>query len=280
MVRPPALFFLCGFLALLSTHCDTGDNDDDDDDDDDVGTRRAFITEYCQLVRPCCEASGYSGGSCENQLGISLPLNLDPASGRACLDAIRAASGGVHFCSKGLLLRDVTACERIERRGNVPVGGECRDTIAGVDCAPSAEGPVACVAGGGGVLCQLQSLGAEGDACVADSHDDGTLPGGAVTSEPATEPGKYCDRSKGLWCDNFDHRCVKRLSAETDFCTLSESCAEGTYCKFGGARCVPLSTDGAACESETECLSGHCNQETKQCDGKGREPFLRQLCGA
>jgi hypothetical protein len=266
-------------LAILSTNCIFGS--DDDDDGQVAAERQSFAAEYCQLAQPCCAGLGYSGTACEGQIAARVPLDFDPASGRACLDAIRAGSGREDFCGWGMYLGLVDACAVLGRRGDVPVGGKCHNAVTGVECAPSAEGKVACIFGDGGSICQVQALAlTEGDACDADSNDDGTLPAGeSLSGGPARERGAYCDRSRGLYCDYETTRtCLKQTPAGAA-CPLSVACAVGTYCSFDPKVCTPLGADGAACVGDVTCASTYCDKQTKRCSNKGSPEYLGPLCG-
>jgi hypothetical protein len=261
-------------LAIFSAHCNFGD-------DEVAGERQAFVAEYCQLAQPCCAGLGYSGAACEGQTAARVPRDFDPVSGRACLDAVRAASGGENFCARSLFLSNFDACAVLGRRGNVPVGGECNDAVTGVECAPSPAGKVACVFGDGGSVCQVQALAlVEGDACDADSNDDGTLPAGAsLSGGPARDRGAYCDRSRGLYCDyKVTHTCLKQKPAGAA-CDLLNSCVVDAYCTFDTEVCVPLIANGTACVGDITCASRHCDNQTKLCSAQGAANNLEPLCG-
>lgn len=260
-------------LGLLSAHCKG-------DDDETVDARRDFITDYCRLLQPCCQGAGYSGRACEGEVSSGVPRDFDPASGRACLDAVRAASAGADFCLESIL-RVNDACTLLARRGDVPLGGECHDAATGIECAPSPEGQVTCAFGDGRAVCQLQTLVAdEGAECIEDSNEDGTLPRAVASSAPATDRGSYCDRTKGLFCNYTTHRCEPRVPVG-GACPVYTSCVAGAYCNSdtdNTDNCAPRKANGAACLSDLECASGACDLATRRCADK-KWPYLAELCG-
>jgi hypothetical protein len=253
---------------LLLTHCKTESEGTGAKSD-----RDAFIAQYCELAAPCC--SGSSNG-CTNAIGKAVPANFDPASGKACLDAIRLNSTDEHFCSKGLFLSDVEACRRLSTRGTLAVGEACNDAVTGAECAPSPDGPVACVFGQGKQICQLQALGSDGASCVADSDDDGSLPPGVSLDVAVSEKGTYCNRADGLHC--VDGKCGK-LAAVGASCTDFEGCAVGAYCSYAEKLCKALVADGAPCTGDDSCASNHCDSRSGQCSSASAPVFLDLLCG-
>jgi hypothetical protein len=240
-----------------------------------------FVRQYCQIAAPCCTAAGVSGGGCETAVSTIVPAQLDAENGKACLDGLKAASGAEHFCTSGLILpadaaRLVPACGSLGVRGAVPVGGACNDAVTGAECARSPQGHVACVFGAGKQVCQVQSLGGEGDTCVEDSQDNGTLAYGVSLDVEAKETGTYCDRSKGLHCDGG--KCTKQ-AAVGGACADDASCTPDAYCSFDTKKCTARAADDTSCRIDAECASRSCDNATKKCSSTGSPSVLKTTCG-
>ncbi len=254
-----------------------------------------FATQYCSLVKPCCDGAGLSPATgCVNAIASFVPATFDGNAAQGCLDAIRASSSTPAFCNKGAALADHNACKFLSTaRGSVAVGGSCNNATTNTECATSSEGQVGCVFGKGGSTCTIQLRGDEGAApCVNDSGADGSIPpgSGSLDGEVAPTKGYYCDRSKGLHCLVSNHTCVK-ASPVGQACQYNDyECATGAYCDTTakqckatvaiGApcpdyrscgvdaycdstaqppRCTKLGADGDACKGGVQCASGFCN---------------------
>jgi hypothetical protein len=244
-------------------------------------TRQDFVRQYCQLAASCCAASAVSGGDCETNVGLAVPSKLDPGRGQECLDGIKARSGDEHFCSNGVDLiaasMRVPACSALGGSGTVPVGGEYKDAVTGVECAPSPQGHVACVFGKGKQLCQIQRLGADGEISVGDSNDNGTLSFGASIDSETEETGTYCDRSKGLHC--IAGKCTRQVAVGAA-CVNDVGCTADAYCAFDTRVCTTLAADGMTCGGGHECASRSCDAETKKWTSIAHRSVLEHVCGS
>jgi len=250
---------------------------------DDGGA--AFIARYCDLYVPCCAERGLptDGRVCRASFGSTGRPAYDATAGTACLTGLEqmVAASRDRFCGGEDDLPP--ACYEAFTDEAAPGSTCARET----DCPPPSAGQVRCAAVSvvNGVdlrKCQVMLPGQEGSTpCV------GTVAAGVITysssGDGATEV-YLCDRAAGLRCAG--DACV-RLPIEGEPCSVSDECAEGTFCDFTlgtcGARkpidaacgdqplecvagaycnevlvCAAQLADGAACAANVQCVSGNC----------------------
>jgi len=241
-----------------------------------------FATEYCALIDPCCTAAGL-GSQCAGQLGGAVfDYDFDPAAAATCLDALHARQAGADFCAglatvsqswnnDSAVLPECVGVFKKRGGGTVAPGGTCTDDT---DCAPGPTGRSACVfdvfragaAGGFAEIC-VEISPTPGDACLGTAASGSGFSG--VTTPPAD--GVFCDRDRGLICDDATLICVA-APVLGDHCTSSIECeSASTYCDFDTSSCATKRVAGQSCANYFgQCVDGtYCNRTTSQCTAQG-----------
>jgi hypothetical protein len=263
-LRPIAL---CAFLGGIVAACSSGG-------DGGAATQDAFITSFCDLVKPCCAQAKLrtDGAVCRSFASAVAGSGYDAAAGEACLNDMRAAQGSATFCSD---FGNSPSCERVfpnsggNTGGTKPPGATCSSDD---ECAPSSEGRVDCASsfGSGGAevrKCQVLVAGKEGDTPCGATRDGNTT---FYSSWDGDIPARafICDVANGLRCD--DKQVCSKIPAVGQPCSGfgSFSCVEGAYCSSG--TCVARKNPGEACDfSSSECVeTAYCDSTSKKCVAK------------
>lgn len=227
-----------------------------------------FATQYCSLVKPCCDGAGLGpAAGCVHAIASFVPKTFDGNAAQACLDAIRASSSAPLYCNEGASLTDHNACKSLSTaRGSVAVGGSCKDATTNTECATSSEGQVGCVFGKGTSICTVQLRGDEGATpCVYDTGVDGSIPPGASLDTAVPSKAYYCDRSKGLHCQLSNSTCVK-ASAVGQPCQYNDyECVNGAYCDTTAKQCKATVALGSSCTDYRSCgADAYCDKACKK----------------
>ena len=276
-------------------------------DDDESSSGSAFISEYCQLLMPCCTQAGYSSdpGQCKALLtaAVSSGLEYNESKGEECLAAMRAASSDPDFCTKG----PGDACDDAFSNGNsgtVQPGGPCESDS---DCADSDQGKGECYHyyedSASFEVCVIVADGqADSEPCIGTRNESYTM---YNSSGPPPTLGYICDEADGVYCDSSSQKCVA-FRAVGEACSYSDRCANDAYCTSEsvcalrlavGSTCTSTYGDecvktaycdedtmtckqklegGAACTSSDECLSGWCTNN--KCDEESDNLGYGMLC--
>lgn len=157
----------------------------------------AYVHAACDGLEACCKPLGISASSClaarRDDYANALMWDVDPSHrydavlAAACVEEVRARTAATAAtCAVPPAAAGVSGfgspCGHFIV-GTVAPGGPCTSVI---DCAPSADGPTACLPVGSASQCRVMVTGKPGDACAAVL--------GAMTSV-------YCSRVDGLYCD-------------------------------------------------------------------------------
>jgi hypothetical protein len=282
--------------------CD-GETDDDDDEGgpssapvgaDDFAAR--FAARYCGSIGACCERfdEAFDLGDCttltESYLRAALATQLetlkvafDEGLAGRCIDEYGAALAA---CTDPEKVNAVDSCDRLIH-GTVPLGEACTE---GIECVRSAAERVTCSSG----VCTLEedyySLydvphAALGEPCVG-TCDYTEFEGGSCSGSATSSADEACWVQDGLVCSGGvcatapvlgeactdycgdDSHCsgaVCVAAIATGPCPRGDECAVTSFCNYDAspAHCEPKKPDGAACDSEEECLGGGC--EGDQC---------------
>jgi hypothetical protein len=261
-------------------------------------SRRAFLSRYCELVRPCCARAHLptDGAQCQFLMGDLVPAGtFDESQAEACLAEIQAVQDRTDFCEPAGAPAE-HACDRVLSGGHPAIGqkhpGEpCARTE---DCAPSGDGAVICQEDYGGRartrFCQVQARGKEGDGpCLFTVPElPSTFPFPdlrtfvSVSFERAADVAPpprafHCDLADGLRCSSQGepHRCVA-VTPIGATCSQPLVCAATAYCN--GRGCAARPALGEACtpspwsDVDPPCLSGaQCDPASGTCSAKRRQ---------
>ncbi len=240
---------------------------------------KAFITDFCAAVVPCCMTNGVTHDAtvCKQSMA-KVSMSRDPEVRAACLDQIRELST-MRSCMPDF--GDLRGpCARLF---DEPSGTRAPGEL----CATAAE----CMGSPGTITqcfqtCITYSLGVAGDyPCLGNVYSVGLIndiPWKAGSNTPESH-GFLCEQRAGLYCDWNDNFCKplqpgggacgggNNLACESHYCGgptggvceplpgLGEpctlDCAGDTYCNEGV--CVPKLAAGAACVGANDC-SGDC----------------------
>jgi hypothetical protein len=78
---------------------------------------------------------------------------------------------------------------------------------------------------------------------------------------PALPDGSHCmnaSECQSGYCNFSSQTCAPHCNNDSD-------CTAGQYCDFQSEQCRSQGMDGAGCEEDNQCVSGHCNQESQKC---------------
>jgi hypothetical protein len=242
----------------------------------------AFVSDYCALVEPCCDAQGLSVQCALLTREAAQQGPYDETAAAACLAALRQRQAGADYCGglavisgglSGPSWAVIPECAAVfQSGGTTPPGGSCSDASS---CAPGPRGGAECVFG--------TFVGKEDPfamVCVQISDQVGESPClGTVTpgfgysgvSDPPPV-GVLCDQSRGARCDSATFTCVA-TQAVGDPCDEFDDCNTTTsYCRFDTGRCEARLPLGAACAGSLfgECAgNAYCHPTTKTCTAPG-----------
>ncbi len=227
-----------------------------------------FISQFCDVYRPCCAAAGRpaDGESCRYTISQNsnsyLTPTYDPAAGEACLNALKAAASQPDFCAD-TSSRPIECDRAMGVTGTTAPGSVCRSVR---DCAPSAEGHVVCIPsariGTTTSTCEVEIRGQAGDGpCLFTVlPGNGRVLGGLLTPNPPPR-AILCYVSDGLFCDATG-KCAP-LEPVGEACN-GPSCVAGAWCR--ALICTPLTPAEGACDpSIGGCGDGYCDSTTSTC---------------
>ena len=250
---------------------------------------------YCSSINDCCIKAGYDASTCESSLKAEFTAMLatmaadpkivyDPAAAARLVDAVKTVNTA---CTDPTLSSSMNISWNDVFHGTVGPGGACgssQDCIkpdggyvtcnAGV-CAPEAgptslfDGPHAslgqscsdtCINSGNGSSCSGTAAAATGAGnCWTN---DGLYCSGTTCTEVAKigqtcSGGNYCEAAGH--CENSSDTCV--AATATGACMASDACVSTSYCDYTAQVCTPKKANGAACNQDTECTGGQCEQD-------------------
>jgi hypothetical protein len=187
-------------------------------------------------------------------------VRLDQAKFDACLAELKAS---VDTCPTRLDIADLPSCSDPSR--TVPSFFVATQT-EGEWCTDSAS----CVEGLGcdDVLKTCQPRKAAGESCATVECQAGLYCDSSNVCAQQAGAGGTCNPTEGHACAT-GLRCVGTPStcvaphAVGDDCTDGAGCVSGAYC---ATTCTALKAGGAACASDGECTSDHCNLVSGACE--------------
>ena len=224
----------------------------------------------CDNIEPCCAQVGFphDPAACVATRRKKEEDDIAQMRGNgATFDAAAATRCIAQIRETATACADLTQMPKTADCGALYVGtrilGDACDNY--VQCAPSAEGAVACEhirsdvgsdasSAGPGVasepvegMCMLhKSTSSKGDPC-------GTRTGGGSPPKVLTE---CMDRGATLYCNFGTKACQPRMLSGQS-CASDPECALGTHCD--GGKCVPLGAAGDLCTSA--CAAGfYCSR--------------------
>jgi hypothetical protein len=217
-----------------------------------------FITQYCELLNPCCQRAGLptDGKQCRTlYTAVAGSAEYDAAAGEQCLAAIRRTSSTADFCTTSQSPPECSKVYKDKGGGTKQPGEQCSQDA---DCASSAEGEVECnthfVGSSTEKKCQLRIKGKEGDKSCLGTVTGTTTSLGFGSSEFVAK-GYLCHTSEGLYCDSKTRACTKIVPIG-GACAESQQCVTEAYCDFAGKKCVELGKEGADCTGSSTCAKG------------------------
>jgi hypothetical protein len=104
-----------------------------------------------------------------------------------------------------------------------------------------------------------------GTNCSSDSDCQGYCNNTATPSVCATRLSngstcQYGTQCQSGWCDVFGTRtCI------SGGCFNDADCSAGHYCDHSSERCVAVGANGAGCQMDSQCQSGHCSLSSQVC---------------
>jgi hypothetical protein len=256
-------------LALASVACKSGSGGGGAATTTNGG---AFVTEFCALLEPCCEAAGLSttGQSCQAFASASTQAAYDPSAGAACLAAMQQESTGGTVCAT--LGGDIPQCSQLFApvQGSAQPGEPCEQSS---DCASASDGGAACYAelvdGGSSTSVCIETVsGQAGDGpCIGTQGGAGTTYD--WTSDAALPTRVYvCSAANGTTCDASSGTCVA-VATVGQPCAQDSDCVTSAYCEpaDGGGQCAPRLANGASCAGAfSGCLStSTCDPSSMTC---------------
>jgi hypothetical protein len=253
-----------------------------------------FAQSYCSSIKACCAQSGYATSTCESALQAQLNAALTTLSSDP--NVLYDAAAGARFIDEYASLNSACTNPSIAGtfdvnwsnvfKGTVALGGTCGSSQ---DCIKASGGYVSCNAG----VCTLDSSdpfdaphATLGQACAgtcSSSGNSGSCGGGVAGASPATTTA-HCWTNDGLYCNNGtcvavptigqtcgasnycemaghcqNSTCVADTAAGP--CSSDEACLSASYCDFTANVCMPKKANGLACNSDSECTGGQCEQD-------------------
>lgn len=236
----------------------------------------ALASVVCDSLGGCCSSAKlvFDSTNCRGAESARIRAKLnDTLTGAVEYDAEAAGECVVE-------LKKRAKCGNLEIAEDIPA---CNDFLVGTLAAGQpCENSEECASG----YCSTDSLtfertcvvsvehtpvarGKAGDACEANCEDADSCsfsaPTGDVIGEPVDPSGLpvACYRTDSLYCNGT----CQPLQAIGENCTDSSACKDGLFCDFDSSICTAPHPDGAACDSDYECQSDHCDLGT----GSGSE---------
>lgn len=238
---------------------------------------KAFISDFCAAVMPCCATNGMNASAAGCQQAIAKAgWSRDPQLRSACLDELRQLAAGPACVPDVADLAD--PCVRVfdEPSGPRAPGETC---ASAADCAGSPGTVTLCFG-----TCVSYTAGADGDyPCLGNEFPSGiinAIPMKNGSNTPESH-GFLCQQRAGLTCDTSDNRC-KSMGPNGSACTgpapcdpnvcgatvciplagpgaaCTADCSGDNYCDTGAGFCKPRLAAGAACSDSNQC-SGDCH---------------------
>ena len=274
--------------------------------------QQAFISEFCDAIRPCCTRGGYpadAGTNCQTTL-LRSGVSADSSLRAACLAEVQQLASESDCVPVVASLADPCVRTFNEPSGPRAAGQPCAHNA---DCAGSAGASTICTPAptptnlNAPPICVVRAVGGAGDQpCVGTIFPDGvTLDYGVVLegSDVPLNHGVLCQRVSGHYCDPSTRACVTLLSASTP-CTFADACAsrvcrsdgtcsaivssgqacmpavcdDASTCDPASLVCTPKLADGAACTDSAQCL-GSCAHGTCSPVTRAQNLALAGWCG-
>jgi hypothetical protein len=231
-------------------------------EDDSFARRDRFVTDFCEIVSPCCDktfATVVTLEECRANVFALDTAAIDDDKARVdCILQLQAAStkyAGAFCLTYGHA--DIPSCpdiRRVANKGNAKPGEPCTNANAN-ECAPSFDGPVQCVNG----ACQVLKRGKEGDLpCTVTDEGNG------IERNHGNVPGATAfvcfAKEDGLICDTNTRACAKPKPLDAE-CTKTEECVRTAYCNETTKTCRNKKSSDSACDDMSECQSPyHCEE--------------------
>lgn len=239
----------------------------------------AYAQALCGSLQHCCDenqvalnfATCTEGWKAYVQTLLSGPselTNYDPRAAKACVDAIRTASGVSCQPVAGSISDARATCLGIFV-GRKAIGQPC---ATAAECAPDPSG--------GRVACEASPNATEGGVLpLSVVIRDLAITSPVCVLVPSAEEGAPClidpnsvqsNCGEDLYCDPTTTTCIQ-LGTIGASC-VAGSCAPGGICATSGTnagKCVPTSALGGACAALSDCdTSSRCDLTTKTCVAK------------
>jgi hypothetical protein len=301
MTRRPGWVWVLGCLVGATAGCSQAEPDHASNPQSDLNTEAAgdfataFPTAFCEGIAGCCAAADIPSdvANCKDLLTAQLSASLSRIASlkyaydaSAAADCIKASRAGLVACT------DPEAMDAAKRvcsgvfMGTVALGGACSDSG---ECIKTNAPYVSCDAG----VCTAESdydfpsdevHGVRGDPCQASCRanedgssncrapaqggssgvfcwaNDGLVCGSGGTCVDAPVLGETCSAycADGAYCGSG--LCVE--STATGPCRSDDgTCLSSSYCDWTASTCTPKKANGAACNSDRECVGGDCYRD-------------------
>ena len=236
--------------------------------------QQAFISQFCDAVRPCCAREGRpadAGTNCQGTL-LASGVSADSSLRAACLAEVQQLAGQGDCIPDVADLADPCVRTFNEPSGPRTAGQPCTRSA---DCAGSAGASTVCTLAptptnlNAPPICVVRVVGGAGDSpCVGTIFPDGaTIDYGVVLpgSEVPVSHGVLCQRGGGLYCDPSGRACMPLLAASA-VCTFADACAS-RVCRSDGT-CSPIVSAGQACMPAVCDVASTCDPATLVCIAK------------
>lgn len=249
---------------------------------------KKFLADLCGIYEPCCEAVPASAGTCARDAeDAARGLTFDEERAATCLEALRAESKDVGFCSSA---PTNMACAAVFKAPSAKApGSACR---AAQECSNGPDGDGVCIF----QKCRRTRRGDAGARCLGTRapgrSENLSTPPGDVAALCYAMDGLYCDATGGAckargaigadcagsdvacvddgWCPTTTNQCAKRTATQ-DACSDPYECALGARCAAdgeGGDACNLFAGEGGDCERGDECDARRglvCDPESTKC---------------
>lgn len=229
----------------------------EEEEDPDVAAQNQFLSDYCEIIKPCCPLIAGSVPStaeaCAKRIREIDPQIVKDVRARTdCLAQLRNLTPKSDFCQDFGNLEQ-PACPDIRRKllTGAKKPGEACTTDA--ECAPSYDGFVTCK-----TVCQVTKRGKEGDGpCVltVDGQIERPLKDAASGAEAFV-----CYTRDGFYCDSDAKKCQKPLANGSD-CARDEQCEKTSFCDPNTNKCANRKSLNNACSIDSQCArTAHCEE--------------------
>jgi hypothetical protein len=236
--------------------------------------QQAFISQFCDAIRPCCAQGGYpadAGTNCQAAL-LGSGVSADPSLHAACLAEVQQGVGESDCVPEVANRADPCVRTFNEPSGPQAAGHPCAHNA---DCAGSAGASTVCTVAptptnlNAPPICVVRVVGGAGDQpCVGTIFPDGVTIDYGVVLEGSDVPlshGVLCDRASGLYCDPSTRACTPLLSGSTP-CTFADACAS-RVCRSDGT-CSAVVSPGHACMPAVCDDASTCDPASLVCTSK------------